>query len=132
MTTDISVIMKCVSADGPATCTDECKFRKGKEVASNTDLDLTNKDLFASNFCHPPTTDNWEQAAPKCLDMETQTTCESAQCVWSTGKEFAPESSFCSAAEISKDAMTFKTCADTTEDACIAPLCKWNTVEPKP
>jgi hypothetical protein len=62
-----------------------CQWRKGKVVASNDDIDLTNKDLFASNFCHPPTTDNWEQAAPKCLTQMTKPTCESSQCVWSTG-----------------------------------------------
>jgi hypothetical protein len=93
------------------------------------DTDLTNKELFASNFCHPPTTNNWEQAAPKCLAMMTQQTCKSAQCVWSTAKEFIPDSEFCAAAEISQDAMTFKTCADfQTEILCAAPICKWNTV----
>jgi len=66
MTTDISIIMKCASADGPAACTDECVIRKGKIVKEN-DVDFKEgSDLFASNFCHPPTTDKWDVNAPTC------------------------------------------------------------------
>jgi hypothetical protein len=30
MTDDVNIIMKCMSADGEATCIDECTLRKGK------------------------------------------------------------------------------------------------------
>ena len=60
MTTDTSIIMKCLSADGEATCTGACRIRKGKVVKAN-DVDFKEgSDLFASNFCHPPTTQKWD------------------------------------------------------------------------
>jgi hypothetical protein len=72
---DETTIKACIAAD-QATCVGPCKWRKGKDVATNMDIDVNNKELFASNFCHPPTTDNWEQAAPACLTQMTQPACE--------------------------------------------------------
>jgi len=57
MTRDIYVINQCMSAD-KTTCVGDCKWRKGKEVANNTAL-ISGADIFESNFCHPPTTDDW-------------------------------------------------------------------------
>ena len=76
MTPNVTLIKECINADSAADCSGQCKWRKGKVVAANMDIDLTNKDLFASNFCHPPTTDNWEEAAPKCLTSMTAQACE--------------------------------------------------------
>jgi hypothetical protein len=63
----------------------------------------------------------------------TQPTCESAQCVWSTGKELTGERDFCAPAEINQDAMTFKNCGDLENEpaspSCQSnPVCKWYTV----
>ena len=83
MEKNVTLIEECLNAE-QTVCSGQCKWRKAKVVASNDDF-KTGSDLFASNFCHPPTTHDWETAAPKCLTQLTKATCDSSQCVWSTG-----------------------------------------------
>jgi len=61
MTDDIATIQRCIKSDS-ATCTNDCKWRKGKTVVDNKDF-IAGAKLFESNFCHPITTASWEQDA---------------------------------------------------------------------
>ena len=128
LTQDVDLIDRCVETLTATTCVDECWWRKGKEVAKNTEVDTANTDLFASNFCHPPSTEKWDEKAPVCLTMNTQAACSQANCEWSTGKELAPANNdFCSASKISLNAADFSACAAFDSATCVAP-CKWYTV----
>jgi len=55
---DYPQVVDCINSD-QAKCSGQCQWRKGKVVASNNDF-VANSDIFASNFCHPPTTNNWD------------------------------------------------------------------------
>jgi hypothetical protein len=134
MTKDVALIERCTNADKAMCVEPDCRWRKGKTVAKNIVLDTANKNLFESNFCHPPSTDNWDVEAPACLLMTTKVYCEETKkCVWSTGQQFAPDHDFCSAKEISREAPSFKACAEKKDQAIctiqdpLAPQgCKWN------
>ena len=110
MIKDTAQIVKCVTSD-EASCVDQCQWRKGKVVATNDNL-VAGADLFATNFCHPPTTTDWDKNAPACLAMNNKDACNQAQCQWSTGKEFIPNQDFCSASTISGVATDFTSCAE--------------------
>jgi len=70
LTQDVDLIDRCVETITSTTCVDQCKWRKGKVVATNVDLvAATGMELFTSNFCHPPTTDSWNKFAPICLPL---------------------------------------------------------------
>jgi hypothetical protein len=103
----------------------QCHWRSGKTVATNDDFDV-NGDLFEKNFCHPPTTYNWNVTAPECINSMTKDTCgQSKNCLWSTGKELAPPSaSFCAPEKLQliKDEPDFQCGRNETD--CAAP-CKW-------
>jgi hypothetical protein len=62
MVDDVKAIEFCTNAD-ENSCKDTtkgCEWRKGKIVKAN-DVDFKEgSDLFASNFCHPPTTQKWD------------------------------------------------------------------------
>jgi hypothetical protein len=96
MTNEVSTIMNCVQAN-QSDCSGQCKWRKGKDVASNVDFEQ-DKDLFTVNFCHPAQ-EAFVQDLDKCIAMDTQQVCEASQCIWSTGKEVAPETDFCAPAK---------------------------------
>ena len=102
MTRDVSLIMMCLNSDETTCVIDQCKWRKGKVVADNNEI-IADADLFGANFCHPPTTDDWDTNAQACLSMTSLDACNQAQCQWSTGKEFIPNNTtgFCSPAKIS-------------------------------
>ena len=73
LTQDVDLIDRCVETTTAATCIDQCKWRKGKVVATNAALVVTSSmELFTSNFCHPPSTDGWNKFAPICLPLTTQ------------------------------------------------------------
>jgi hypothetical protein len=57
-----------------------CEWRQGKVVANNTDF-ISGDKLFESNFCHPPTTSHWNEAAPRCLNITDEYSCSDSQCV---------------------------------------------------
>jgi hypothetical protein len=64
MDKNVSLISECVNAD-QAKCSGQCTWRKAKVVASN-DVFLPGSDVLTSNWCHPPTTADWEKYAPSC------------------------------------------------------------------
>jgi hypothetical protein len=66
MVNDPDLIVKC-SAKTEDACLDQCKWYKGLIVASNDALDADNKNVFETNFCHPPILENWDEKAPACL-----------------------------------------------------------------
>jgi hypothetical protein len=74
MTKNVTLIQECVNAD-KAVCSGQCKWRKGKVVDANTEL-VANADLFGANFCHPPTTENWNEAIGNCISEYNQASCE--------------------------------------------------------
>jgi hypothetical protein len=61
MTEDVGLIDKCVENKDSATCKDQCQWRRGKIVVENMDNVSYDKPLFTQNFCHPTSTDNWDQ-----------------------------------------------------------------------
>jgi len=67
-TYDIQLIMRCTKAD-EATCVDGCRWRAGLEIAKNEQVS-DGMPLFENNFCHPPTTDRWDELAPNCLSED--------------------------------------------------------------
>ena len=74
MTPNVTLIKECINA-AAADCSGQCKWRKGKVVAANTDT-VANADLFGANFCHPPTLNDWDNQIGKCIVSKTQQTCE--------------------------------------------------------
>jgi hypothetical protein len=109
MVDDYALIKRCSYAD-ETTCNNGCKWRAGLAVAKNEQIDV-NAPLFENNFCHPPSTDNWDELAPSCLSELNKQSCEQkGQCVWSTGKRFVPPVAFCSASTFTMDAKVYSTC----------------------
>jgi hypothetical protein len=68
MNPDINTILTCGSLLDVASCANDnqCKWYKGKVVASNTGA-MTAVKLYQDNFCHPATLDGWEVALPYCF-----------------------------------------------------------------
>ena len=128
LTQDVDLIDRCVETTTAATCVDQCMWRKGKEVAKNTELDTANTALFESNFCHPPVTEKWDEKAPACLTMTSQATCPPANCEWSTGKALVPANKdFCLASSVAASPTEFSACSKADSAAtCVVP-CKWYT-----
>ena len=87
MSSNVTYIKECMNAEKDV-CTGQCLWSKGKVVDSNNEL-VANADLFGANFCHPPSTNNWEEQLPGCIDFKNLDSCNAGRkCVWSTGKEF--------------------------------------------
>jgi hypothetical protein len=120
MTDNADLIDKCVETKDRSTCVDKCQWRRGKEVKDNKDL-ILGGDLFGSNFCHPPTTDDWDNQASKCITLKTQDDCRKAQCLWSTGKSLVPDHDFCAVARITQDAKSYSACAERKTDCAKDP-----------
>jgi hypothetical protein len=130
LTKNVTEILACVGAKEESTCnsfygsSNRCMWRRGKVVASNNDF-IEDSRLFESNFCHPPTTVRWEEEAPQCLDLEDETECRFAQCVWSTGRELIRgNNSFCQLDLISQNATDYAVCSQFNETTC-AGQCRW-------
>ena len=64
MDKNISLISECLNAE-QTQCSGQCTWRKAKVVATN-DVFLADSDTLTSNWCHPPTTADWEKYAPNC------------------------------------------------------------------
>jgi hypothetical protein len=128
MTDDYALIKRCAYSDDNQ-CNNGCKMRRGKDVASNKDFNTANTALFESNFCHPPTTVQWDEKAPSCLKEMTQLSCEEKQCIWSTGKELTEQGKdACLPEKISVQATDYSVCSKfDTVAACAPPQCKWYT-----
>jgi len=102
ITQNVTAIVSCARAD-QYSCGDywnynayQCRMYRGKEVANNTYQGYYGDKLFESNFCHPPTTYDWNEKAPRCLNYTDGQSCSMNQCVWSTGKGLMPQNaSFC-------------------------------------
>jgi hypothetical protein len=126
MDSNVTLIDECVQAD-QAKCSGQCKWRKGKDVAANNDL-IKGADLFGANFCHPPTTDNWDQQIGQCISAASKDACSQAKCQWSTGKEFITDKAFCVPRTIPDNAAAFSKCTNMKEETtCVDPTCQWFT-----
>jgi hypothetical protein len=108
----------------------KCQWRSGKKVADNTEF-VVDGDLFEVNFCHPPSTMNWNVTAPECVSSTGKQACDQLKnCDWSTAKEFIEKDShfsgrqeFCALAKVSMIAEDYASCGRNETD-CVAP-CKW-------
>jgi hypothetical protein len=76
MTEDVALIDKCVETKDAATCVDQCKWRKGKNVKPSQPDFVSGADLFGANFCHPPTDEGWKEQLPGCMKLHYQLACE--------------------------------------------------------
>jgi hypothetical protein len=123
MSTNTTYIEECINAD-QAKCSGQCKWRKGKVVAANNDL-INGADLFGANFCHPPTTENWEKNLPKCITITNKDACAQAKCMWSTGKEFQGENDFCVPKRIPDNAAAFDKCTNEKMETTCLDTCQW-------
>jgi len=131
ITQNITAIVDCARAD-QYSCGQwprwQCAWREGKDVANNSQFDYGR--LFESNFCHPPTTDNWVEQAPRCLNYTDNQSCASNQCVWSTGKELVPKNaSFCNVEYISLNASDYAMCSQMNQSDCNG-QCTWYGDQP--
>ena len=123
MDTNVTLIEECVNAD-QAKCSGQCKWRKGKVVGTNNEL-IKGADLFGANFCHPPTTDKWEENIVKCMPFANKDTCAKAKCIWSTGKEFQGKEDMCIPHRIPDTVAGWTECTkDNTETTCPS-TCQW-------
>ena len=125
MTDAITTIQRCIKSD-KTTCTyeNECKWRKGNDVAANLVFTPDAK-LFEANMCHPPM-EGMGKDGKKCFANNNQQACEQEQCIWSTLKELTPEKDFCAPAMVTQDFDSFMSCVTFSNDTakCIEPLCK--------
>jgi hypothetical protein len=60
MTKDWGVVERCTDTKDKEACVDKCKWYKGKVVRPSQPDFQQGADLFGANFCHPPTTVNWD------------------------------------------------------------------------
>jgi hypothetical protein len=85
-------------------------WNQGKTVANNTYFDYGK--LFESNFCHPPTTEDWQVDAPVCLNRTDDQSCAAEGCVWSTGKSLInAQGGFCQLEYVSQNATDYMWCS---------------------
>jgi hypothetical protein len=127
MNPDIDAIMGCGSKQDLGACVadSQCKWYKGKTVAANNDLPATGGKLFETNFCHPANWDGIEKSLPYCIKETNKDSCAQKGCVWSVGKELAPDSGFCQVDFVTEaNADLLLSCPKNPETACPAP-CKW-------
>jgi len=117
LTDDFKIIAKCINALGEATCAPPCKWRRGRQPAANIPTEPATNDqvepnapLFSKNFCHPPSTENWEKEAANCLKNDVKSACEDAKCAWTSGKELTPSEDFCAPTMITQDEQKFDSC----------------------
>jgi hypothetical protein len=76
LTEDVTKIMSCLALKGETVCAPPCKWRRGKQPATevptadptNDDINLTGN-LFTQNFCHPVTTTEWDANVKTCLPI---------------------------------------------------------------
>lgn len=124
--------MSCINAIGESVCAPPCKWRRGSQPAVQIPTEPATNDvveisgpLFSKNFCHPPTRDNWETEAANCLQQDTEVTCQTAKCAWSTGKELTPSQDFCAPAEMTQDKQVFDQCTEVNTESLCLKGCNW-------
>jgi hypothetical protein len=136
---DVNTILSCEAIKDQSAChtSTECKWYKGKTVASNTAATVGQK--AGMNFCHPPSNAKWEEQAPFCLPEMNQGACEGKGCVWSIGTMISPALDFCGVTEFTTNAKAYVNCANTDNRASCPSTtfntgesaCKWYCQEPK-
>ena len=95
---DAATVGQCVTTTDPSQCHGDCTWRRGKTVAFNNEFSTSTAEPFMSNFCHPPSTADWDNQAPACLPMMTADNCTSLPgCMWSTGRQLVSpqQTEFC-------------------------------------
>jgi hypothetical protein len=100
LTSNVSVIMECTSAQDEQSCMPggfnfsagmpPCMWRRGIVRVNNTVVDTANRALFETNFCHPPSTKDFNYTYATCVGFNDEQSCEQNQCSWSTMVEFLP------------------------------------------
>lgn len=81
--------------------------------------------MYDINFCHPANLDGMDKSLPYCIKEMNKDTCVSKGCVWSTGKSFKPETSFCGAVDVSPyGEQNLLTCPTKDQATCSGP-CEW-------
>jgi hypothetical protein len=97
-------ILACAGLQDKAFCStnDKCKWYRGKIVAANDNAVVGQP--AGDNFCHPPTTVNWDTQGPYCLAELNKGQCESKGCMWSTGNVLNPDHDVCYFASFTQDA----------------------------
>lgn len=132
LTDDLNVIQQCVASKDEATCAAPCKWRRGKQAASeipkgddtNVDVDLSGP-FFSKRFCHPVSTEDWEKNVDMCIKNKVANTCPSGVCVWSSAKELIPPQDFCAPAEMTIDAGHIMGCVNVKEETACIGKCQW-------
>jgi hypothetical protein len=68
---DVTDILACDSITDQSHCGSKsyCKWYKGKTVTFNQYASVGQK--LGMNFCHPPSTSNWDVIAPHCLTRDS-------------------------------------------------------------
>ena len=130
MDDNTTLIEECINAD-QAKCSGQCKWRKGKVVGTNNEL-IKGADLFGANFCHPPTTDSWDQNIKGCITIANKDACAKAKCVWSTGKEFQGEKDMCIPQRIPDTVAGWTECTKMNTETTCPSTCQWFKGTPAP
>jgi hypothetical protein len=124
LTDDISVIMGCVALKGESVCAPPCKWRRGRQAATEITSEVATNDVvdnngpfFSKNICHPSSTQNFESESSKCLPITDAQTCTDEDCVWSDATALIPPQDFCAPTDMTNEYSVIDYCTDIKASA---------------